>query len=124
LPERHPLASSKTISLAQLKSESWVMVSRGAAPAYRQQFDALCAQAKFRPRVVQESDRAAAILTMIAAEQGISLLPAALSRLIPKGVMFRDLPGKKVVLEHAFAYRAGAGPAVRDLVELVSHVRK
>jgi DNA-binding transcriptional LysR family regulator len=122
LPESHPLASRQRLSLAQLHAESWIMVSRRAAPAYRQQFDALCASAKFRPRVVQESDRVAAVLTMIAADQGIGLLPEAMSRLIPKGVAFREITGKKVVLEHAFARRSTNGPedgVVQDLMKLL-----
>jgi LysR family transcriptional regulator, benzoate and cis,cis-muconate-responsive activator of ben and cat genes len=105
LPDSHPLARKKTIQLGALK-ENWVMVSRRAAPAFRQQFDQLCAGASIRPRVVQESDRAAAVLTMVAAEQGISLLPESVSQLIPQGIVFRPLQGKQPVLEHAFAYRS------------------
>jgi len=120
LPEKHPLASSKTLSLAQLKNESWVLVSRSAAPAYRQQVDALCAAESFRPRVVQESDRVAAVLTMIAVDQGISLLPDAMARFIERGVIFRPIRGKKVLLEHAFAYRAeDEQGSVGDFVRLV-----
>ena len=105
LPERHPFAASKTVPLARLKTESWVMISRNAAPAFRRQFDALCSGAGFRPRVVQESDRVAAVLTMVAAEQGISLLPEAVSRLIRTGVAFRPVKGEKLVLSHTFVYR-------------------
>ena len=120
LPECHPLSAQKSLSLAQLKGEGWVTVSRGAAPAFRQQFEALCLQAKFRPRVVQESDRVAAVLTMVAAAQGISLLPEALSRWLDKGLIFRPVKGKKMVLEHAFAWRTRDGEgAVADLVKLL-----
>jgi DNA-binding transcriptional LysR family regulator len=119
LPEHHPLAASKTVPLAVLKQESWVMISRNAAPAFRQQFDTLCAGADFRPRVVQESDRVAAVLTMVAAEQGISLLPEAVSRLINTGVAFRPVKGEKPMLAHTFAYRTrNTNPALADFVQL------
>lgn len=121
LPESHVLSRKKTIHLSALK-ENWVMVSRTAAPAFRQQFDQLCASASIRPRVVQESDRAAAVLTMVAAEQGISLLPESISQLIQRGVVFRPLRGKQPVLEHAFAYRSGEPDAsVIEFLKLFSH---
>ncbi len=124
MPERHPLADRGKLSLAQLKTEGWIMVSRAAAPAFRQQFDALCASAKFRPKVVQESDRVAAVLTMIAAEQGISLLPEALARLVPSGVVFREIAGRKMLLEHAFAFRsANNAGVVADLLDLLGRQR-
>lgn len=98
------------------------MVSRGAAPAFRQQFDQLCAGASIRPRVVQESDRAAAVLTMVAAEQGISLLPESVSQLIQRGVIFRPLKGKPPVLEHAFAYRSDKPDAsIIEFLKLLPH---
>jgi DNA-binding transcriptional LysR family regulator len=118
LPTGHPLASEKAVALSQLQKESWVMVSRTAAPAFRQQFDRLCTGARLRARVVQESERAAAVLTMVAADQGISLLPESMTRLIQSGVEFRPIKGIKPILEHAFAYRqASCAPAIMDLVK-------
>ena len=105
LPSAHRLAKSAALKLAQLTNESWLMVSAAAAPAFRQHIRMLCAHAKFQPAVVQESDRVAAVLTMVAAGQGISLLPAGLSRLLPSGVAFKPLLDSKATLAHAFAFR-------------------
>ena len=104
IPESHPLAVKKSIALTALR-ENWVMVSRAAAPAFREQFDRLCAKISLRPGIVQESDRAAAVLTMVAAGQGISLLPESVSKLVNRSVVFRPLQGERPVLEHAFAWR-------------------
>jgi len=120
LPDRHPLATSRSLSFSMLKPESWVMISREAAPAFRQQFDELCAGADFQARVVQESDRVAAVLTMVAAGQGISLLPEAVSRLVREGVAFRPVKGVRPVLEHTFVYRGSkADPMIADFVKLL-----
>jgi len=123
LPDRHPLAATKSLPFAALKPESWVMISRNAAPAFRQQFDELCAGEDFRPRVVQESDRVPAVLTMVAAGQGISLLPEGVSRLIREGVVFRPVnPGKgaRPVLAHTFVYRRRKPDAmVADFVKVL-----
>ena len=123
LPEDHSLAKIKRLSIKQLKTEGWVMVSRAAAPAFRQQFDAVCAEAKFRPKVVQESHRVAAVLTMVAAGQGISLLPEAVAKLINTGVEFRQVEGRKLELEHAFAQRSdNKHPALADFVRMLGCV--
>ena len=106
-----------------LKPESWVMISRNVQklPAFRKQFDELCkADADFSPRVVQESDRVAAVLTMVAAGQGISLLPEAVSRLIREGVAFRPVKGVRPELAHTFVYRKRKPDAiVVDFVKLL-----
>ncbi|OYW71463.1 MAG: hypothetical protein B7Z37_27745 [Verrucomicrobia bacterium 12-59-8] len=107
LPEQHALAKAALWKLSQLKDESWVMVSVKAAPGFREHVNVLCRKAKFQPRVVQESDRVAAVLTMVAAGQGISLLPASLSRWLSAGVVFKEINETKAVLTHAFAFRRG-----------------
>lgn len=121
LPKNHPLTAQKSLKLAQLKDEGWVMVSREAAPAFRTQFDQLCGQAKLKPRIVQESARVAAVLTMVAAEQGISLLPQSLSRWLNEGLVFRSLTDTRATLAHSFAYRAQQANdgALKDFVALL-----
>ena len=115
LPEQHARAKAALLKLSFLKDESWVMVSAKAAPGFREHVSELCRKAKFQPKVVQESDRVAAVLTMVAAGQGISLLPASLSRWLGTGVVFNEINEAKAVLTHAFAFRHG-DPG-RDLEE-------
>jgi DNA-binding transcriptional LysR family regulator len=118
IPESHPLIAKKSIDFGTLQ-ENWVMVSRAAAPAFREQFDGLCESRSLRPRIIRESDRAAAVLTMVAAEQGISLLPESISRLIHRGVVFRPLKGKQPMLEHSFAHRADESHGlIREFLKL------
>lgn len=122
--EHHKLAASKSVSFSALKNESWVMVSRTAAPAFRKQFDQLCAQAGIRPQVVQESGRVAAVLTLVAAEQGISLLPESISRLVHPGVVFKRIKGADFAFEHAFAFRTGeTSPVMTDFLQLLPPVQ-
>jgi LysR family transcriptional regulator, benzoate and cis,cis-muconate-responsive activator of ben and cat genes len=121
LPEGHPCAAGKKVSLSALKNENWVMVARAAAPAYRRQFDRLSMEAGIYPRVVQESERVPAVLTMVAAQQGISLLPEAVSRLVHPGVVFRGVKGTVPMLEHAFVYRsAKENQLVTDFLNLLA----
>src|ERR1700722_20242030 len=104
LPERHSLAKMQALGWRDLREQSWVMVSPAAAPAFRQQFSEICQRHRLAPRIVQESDRVPAILTMVAAGSGVTLVPRTVEHLISKGVVFRELPSPKPVLLHAFGY--------------------
>jgi LysR family transcriptional regulator, benzoate and cis,cis-muconate-responsive activator of ben and cat genes len=105
VPETHPLAEIQVLRWRDLTDRSWVMVSPAAAPAFRNQFAEICHRHKLAPRIVQESDRVPAILTMVAAGSGLTLVPQTVEHLISKGVAFRELPSPKPVLFHAFGYR-------------------
>ncbi|MGC3989542.1 MAG: LysR substrate-binding domain-containing protein [Chthoniobacteraceae bacterium] len=126
MPASHGMAGQASIRPAQLGAEGWVMVSREAAPAFRQQFDHWCETAGFKPRIVQESERVAAVLTMVAAGQGISLLPPGLSRLIGPGVAFIPVSGARPpVLEHTFLHpKKRASRELSDFVELLKECQR
>jgi LysR family transcriptional regulator, benzoate and cis,cis-muconate-responsive activator of ben and cat genes len=107
-PEKHSRLpeAGKGIRLKTLRDESWVMVSRRAAPAFRNQVDELCQSAGFRPRITQESDRVQAVLSMVAVGSGISLFPETVTHLISTGVAFRQLIGCDPTLAHSFVFPA------------------
>ncbi len=126
LPAAHPLAAAQSLPIARLRDEGWIMVSREAAPAFRRQFDTLCAAEGFKPRIVQESERVAAVLTMVAAGQGISLLPVTMGRFLTQGVAIRPLPGRKPpTLDHTFVYpKTHPAPPLADFVRLLQGIRQ
>jgi len=126
IPQRHVLANEKVLRFAQLREERWVMVSRESAPTFRSQFDEWCAKAKFRPMIAQESERLAAVLTMVAANHGISLLPASAQKLLGSGVSFVPLLAgrSQPVLEHAFVYRRPVTMELLRFVELLQRLNQ
>jgi DNA-binding transcriptional LysR family regulator len=105
LPEKHELSRNHSLAWADLKNLNWVMVSRQAAPAFRFQFSILDKTHGLAARIVQESDRVPAILTMVAAGNGVSMVPSSVRHLISKGVVFKKLPIPEPLLNHAFAYQ-------------------
>lgn len=107
LPENHELAKFRDLTWQHLKKRNWVMVSRIAAPAFRQQVALLEKTHGLSARVIQESDRVPAILTMVAAGSGITMVPQSVTHLISKGVVFRNLPAPQPVLHHVFAHPSG-----------------
>ena len=75
LPQKHPINQVKNLQWHHLKKISWVMVSRRAAPAFRQQFSRIIESHSLSGQIVQESDRVPAVLTMVAAGSGVTLAP-------------------------------------------------
>ncbi|XHR28407.1 MAG: LysR substrate-binding domain-containing protein [Chthoniobacteraceae bacterium] len=121
MPEGHPLSRVEPLEWADLDGLPWVMVSRTAAPAFRQQFSELVEAHRLSARIVQESERLPAVLTMVAAGSGVTLVSASIRRLIASGVTFRELPAPAPRLRHAFAYSApsaAASPLADFLEEL------
>ncbi len=114
LPEDHELSRVRVLTWAHLKNRNWVMVSRQAASAFRQQFSQLEKTYGLSARIIQESDRVPAILTMVAAGNGVTMVPRAVTHLISKGVVFRKLPAPQPQLEHTFAYPARKSSAALD----------
>jgi DNA-binding transcriptional LysR family regulator len=80
LPRAHPMAGAKSLSLAQLKNEPFVLpaynVGQGMEQfSFRMQIVNLCAEARFVPQVVQEASQMQTIVHLVEAGLGISLVP-------------------------------------------------
>lgn len=112
VPPDHRLAKSRQVTFSQLREESFLAVASEASPAFSAQFHQLCRNARFRPRIVQEADRAQAVAVMVAAGSGIAVLPAALTRVVGDALVTVKLAEKSASLTHMFAHRKGdpSGP--------------
>ncbi len=111
VPAGHPLEKwakpGSRVDWKALNGEPWVLVSGEAAPAFRQQFAALCTQTGLGSvRVVQESERVTAILTMVAVGSGLTLVPEGAGHLITHGVTFLKLSRPVPRLQHTLPVAA------------------
>jgi DNA-binding transcriptional LysR family regulator len=70
----HRLAGQPQLSLAEVAEEPFVSLRRTSA--LREQSDALCAQAGFRPQVVFEGDDLSTVRGFVAAGLGVAIVPA------------------------------------------------
>jgi len=107
LPEKHHLAGIRKLRWKDLQEQTWVMISRQEAEAFRQEISKIFEKQNLSGQIVQESNRAQGVLTMVAAGIGISLFPQSVKYLIPSGVVFRRLPHPEPILQSVFAYRSG-----------------
>ena len=88
LPVSHPESARTSFSLAALADEAWISHTVGVSGSVA--FDRACSNAGFVPRVTARSDEYAVIFALVAAGQGIAVVPrtAAISE---PGVVRREL---------------------------------
>lgn len=73
VPISHPLAGEQQISLIQLQNENFIMFNKGFS-LYNRVREA-CIQAGFEPRVSHESSQWDFMMEMVAADNGICIIP-------------------------------------------------
>lgn len=91
LPEKHRLASSSSVSLAELNREPFLLLKEGHC--FRDSLIAACQKSRMSPSIVFESGQFATILAMVSAGMGVSAVPAMAVKETP-GCKFIPISGK------------------------------
>jgi len=118
LPGHHRLASARAVSLADLSSEPFVLIARRVVAAIHDQIVAACVDAGFTIRVAQEATHIHAVVALVAAGCGVSLLPKSAAELGVRGVVCRPLKHTSLRTVMAVAHlRHHTSPAVRAFVQ-------
>src|SRR6476661_1186023 len=81
LPKRHPAAALEEIDLAILKDDPFLLFPREIAPTLYDTIVDACRKAGFRPVIGQVAPHITSIVNLVAAELGVSLVPAAMMQL-------------------------------------------
>lgn len=107
LPVTHPLAKRPRISLKALSNESFVLIPQAASPMLHDEIVSACRQAGFEPMLGQQAPQLSSVVSLVAAEFGVSLVPASVSQFHAEGVIYVDLVEAKVQTKLALASREG-----------------
>lgn len=91
LPAGHRLARHRTVSLAGLRDEPFVLFSRSASPDYHERILSICADAGFRPEVRHEVRHWLSVVSLVSQGLGVALVPDAMRRAALRGAVFRPL---------------------------------
>lgn len=100
LPETHPLAQQAQVSLRSLSHQPFILFPRSLAPGLYDQIITLCQQADFSPTVAQEAIQMQTIVSLVAAQMGVAIVPASLQNLQRTGVIYKAVeePTPKVAI--------------------------
>lgn len=91
LPESHALAAKKTLRVADLRDEPFVLFARHMGPLAFDRTVACCERAGFRPNIVQLTPQFPTLFRLVAAGIGVSLAPACMTQLIVPGTVYREV---------------------------------
>jgi DNA-binding transcriptional LysR family regulator len=123
LPAAHALGVRAAIHLAELAAEPWVMVPTRVPTRLGSLVTAACAAAGFTPRVSQEARQLDALVALVSAGLGVTLVPSAAERVRRPGVVFRPLRGVDLRLPLVAAWRRGdPPPTVASFIEVLRTV--
>jgi DNA-binding transcriptional LysR family regulator len=113
LPRHHRAAKRKTVQLRDMAEESFIIISEKTYPGAAQKITETCAQAGFRPKILQAPERGHTVISLVAAGAGVALLPSPLQELPHSGVIFRGLE-ESPEIELFLAWNRKVGSAARD----------
>jgi DNA-binding transcriptional LysR family regulator len=123
LPELHPLAEQAQISLKAIANEPFILFPRHLAPGLYDQIISLCQTAHFSPNVAKEAVQMQTIVSLVAAEMGIAIVPASLQNLQRTGVVYRPMQEQTPKAAIALVWRhQDASPTVQRFLAIAQQV--
>jgi DNA-binding transcriptional LysR family regulator len=119
LPSRHDLAASASLSLEALSGEPFILFPRANSPEVFDNIVLACRRAGFSPKIIQQAPEVASALNLIAAGEGVSIVPASMQHMQPQGVAYRAILGDAPRVPLSLAHRSNEpSAAVRNLAAL------
>ncbi|MCS0632187.1 LysR family transcriptional regulator [Telluria mixta] len=107
LPVTHPLAQRARIPLSALAQEPFVLIPRLASPMLHDEIVSACRHAGFEPMPGQQAPQLSTVVSLVAAEFGVSIVPASVSQFHAEGVTYVDITDTKVRSKLALASLEG-----------------
>lgn len=122
LPARHRLAARKTVAVADLAHELWIVPRRdGPARGYRDGLERLCATAGFEPRVAFETDDLQAVQAFVAAGLGIALMHDLTMPTRRQAIAVRPITGPRLARPvHAITAAGRRSPPAAAMLEVLA----
>ncbi|PYT31874.1 MAG: hypothetical protein DMG58_11315 [Acidobacteria bacterium] len=111
---------TKRVRIADLANETFVLFHREGYPGVFDTTTAICQKAGFCPRVENQSNMLQTVLSLVEAEQSVSIVPACARNLRSNGVRFYRLQPDDVRVELVAAWKkANLSVVLRAFLELI-----
>lgn len=111
LPAAHPaVKGGRSIDLLSLRDDPIILTPREIGISLHDSVLAACRAAGFEPTLGQPAPQFASILSLVSAEQGVSLVPESMQQLNLKGIVFRKIRGSSHTVNLAIALQRTRPP--------------
>lgn len=123
------LVKTKRVRIADLAKESFVLFHREGSPGLFDTITGMCNDAGFSPRVENEPNMMQTVLSLVEAEEGVSIVPACVRNLRSDGVRLYRLQPDEVRIELVAVWKKATPSVVlRAFLDLIvanaSEIRK
>ncbi|QSJ19485.1 LysR family transcriptional regulator [Nostoc sp. UHCC 0702] len=123
LPETHWLANQSDVCLTSLANEPFILFPRILAPGLYDLIISLCQQAGFSPTVTQEAIQMQTIVSLVAADMGVAIVPASLQNLQRTGVVYQNIQESTPKVAIAMIWRRNqTSPTIQGFLKVVRQV--
>ncbi|MBW4564153.1 MAG: LysR family transcriptional regulator [Mojavia pulchra JT2-VF2] len=120
LPETHLLGNQSDVSLRSLANEPFILFPRRLAPGLYDLIISLCQQAGFSPSVTQEAIQMQTIVSLVAGEMGVAIVPESLQNLQRTGVVYKTVQETTPKAAIVMIWRSNdVSPTVQRFLEIV-----
>lgn len=121
LPVHHPLAERDRVPIAALAHEPFILFPRMVGLSLYDDIAAACREAGFELMVTQEAPQIPSVVNLVAANLGVSIVPASIAQIKLDGVTYREIDGPPLVARLGLAVlKAQRSPVTANLMSLVS----
>lgn len=118
--EQHPLAGRKTVKLADLQQENFILFNRAEAVGLFDDTIGLCNDAGFSPNIISQPRHMQTLLTEVASGLGIGLGPYCIRKQHSAGCLFLDIEQvEKVIPLQLHIKRQSHDATVKSFVDIV-----
>ncbi|MFB9949888.1 LysR family transcriptional regulator [Rhizobium puerariae] len=120
LPAHHPLAGQARVPLAALAGEPFILFPRTVGLSLYDDIVRGCREAGFELVVTQEAPQIPSVINLVAADLGVSIVPASIAKLAIEGVAYRPIEGPPLIARLGLAVlKAQRSPIALNLMNLV-----
>ncbi|TAY69427.1 LysR family transcriptional regulator [Rhizobium leguminosarum] len=121
LPASHPLARRSKLPLAALVDEPFILFPRLVGLSLYDDVVLACRKAGFELTVAQEAPQISSVVNLVAADLGVSIVPASISQIKLEGVAYRPIEGPPAVARLALAIlKTHRSPVTENLISLLN----
>ncbi|MBX4872096.1 LysR family transcriptional regulator [Rhizobium bangladeshense] len=120
LPASHPLARHSSLPLAALANEPFILFPRLVGLSLYDDVVLACRKAGFELTVAQEAPQISSVVNLVAADLGVSIVPASISQIRLEGVVYTPIDGPPAVARLALAMlKTHRSPVTENLMSLL-----
>lgn len=105
LPRSHRLADDPHIDLAQFAGEPFVLWPAAEGRGFHDRIIRLCAAAGFVPQIAQEAHTMQAVLSLVAVEIGVSIVPHSMASVRASDITYHAIDGDQAAFQLVLCHR-------------------